>query len=138
MGGLSTLSILNECGGLRFNGAISHRNNGGFVSARMIDYAVVCPDNASGLRVFWAGDDRAYRLIVHENNRRVREYFECVLHTSPMTILWNDFEHRYRNLSDDDRRLKPQLLSSIGVLVSKTHSGPVDFFLERLEWVMQS
>ena len=138
MGGLSTLSIVNEYGGLRFTGGISHRHNGGFVSARIMDTVIECPDNAIGVRVFWSGDGRAYRLIVHEQNRRVREYFECVLHTSPMMISWDDFEHRYRNLSDVDRRLKPCSISSIGILVSNTSTGPVDFFLERLEWVVRS
>ena len=31
---------------------------------------------------------------------------------------------------------QPRHLSSIGILLSNTHSGTVDFYLERLEWVL--
>ena len=135
MGGLSTLSVLKKDEGLRLCGSLSHRNNGGFVSAKMLDGSIACPRNAVGLRVLCQGDDRCYRLILHERGRKIREYFECTLSEQTNTLLWDDFTHRHRMLSDTDRRLKTHKLMSIGVLLSNTHSGPVDFYLQKIEWV---
>ena len=136
MGGLSTLSIFEEDVGVRFHGSLSLRNNGGFVSARMTEGIIACPKDAMGIRISWAGDERCYRLILHERGRRVREYFECPLSEQTETLLWGDFTHRYRTLSDTKRRLNPNKLISIGVLLSKTHSGTVDFYLQQMEWVL--
>ena len=136
MGGLSTLSVIQEAEGVRLQGLLNHENNGGFVSTRMKDATISCPKSALGVRAFWKGDDRPYRLILHEKDRRVREYFECTLSQYPSTLLWNDFKHRYKNTNDEERQFAPHQLTSIGILLSKTHSGAVDFYLERLEWVL--
>lgn len=135
MGGLSTLSVLKVSDGLRLYGSLSHRNNGGFVSAKMLDGSLVCPQGAVGIRVSWHGDGHRYRLVLHERGRRIREYFECTLSEPVHVLLWDDFTHRHRTLSDIDRRLKTHKLMSIGVLLSNTHSGPVDFYLQKIEWV---
>ena len=135
MGGVSTLSIVEDYTGLRFYGSLSHRNNGGFVSAKMTDESLSCPKGALGIKVSWKGDGRIYRLILHERGRKVREYFECTLSDKTETFLWSDFTHRYRTLSDTERRIRPHKLMSIGVLLSKTYSGPVDFHLQKIEWV---
>ena len=137
MGGLSTLSVRKEKEGLRLYGSLSHRNNGGFVSAKMLDGSIVYPHNAVGVQVSWQGDGRCYRLILHEYGRKVREYFECPLSEQTKTLLWSDFTHRYRTLSDSERRLNPEKLMSIGILLSKTYSGTVDFYLEKVEWVFK-
>ena len=136
MGGLSTLSIVEEYTGLRFYGSLSHRNNGGFVSAKMNDDSLVCPKGAVGIKVSWKGDGRIYRLVLHERGRKVREYFECSLSEPTETLLWSDFTHRHRTLSDTERLIKPHKLMSVGVLLSKTHSGSVDFSLQKVEWVL--
>ena len=136
MGGLSTLSIVEDYTGLRLHGSLSLRNNGGFVSAKMSDGSVVCPSNAVGIKVSWKGDGRLYRLILHERGRKVREYFEYTLSDKTETVLWSDFTHRYRTLSDTERRIRPHKLMAIGILLSKTYSGPVDFHLQKIEWVL--
>ena len=136
MGGLSTLLVTQENEGLRLQGLLSHENNGGFVSTRMKDATISCSQSALGVRAFWKGDERPYRLILHEKTRRVREYFECSLSQSPDVLLWTDFKHRYRNTSEAERHFNSRHLNSIGILLSNTHSGTVDFYLERLEWVL--
>ena len=135
MGGLSTLSLVEEGEGLYLRGSLSHRNNGGFVSAKMLDGTLVRPRDAVGVKVWWTGDDRPFRLILHERGRKIREYFECTLSAQPESLYWDDFTHRYRTLSDTERRLNPNKLMSIGILLSKSHSGLVDFHLQKLEWV---
>ena len=136
MGGLSTLSVIQETKGLRLQGLLSHDNNGGFVSTRMEDATISCPQSAIGIRAYWKGDGRQYRLILHEKARRVREYFECSLLYSADVLLWTDFTHRHRNVSDAERSFNSRQLSSVGILLSNTHIGTVDFCLERLEWVL--
>ena len=136
MGGVSTLLVSQEYEGLRLQGVLRHDNNGGFVSARIKDATISCPQSALGVRAFWKGDERPYRLVLHEKGRRVREYFDCTLSQYPSTLLWTNFTHRYRNTSDSERHFTPHHLSSIGILLSNTHIGPVEFCLERLEWVL--
>ena len=55
MGGLSTLSIVEEDEGSHLRGSLSHRNNGGFVSAKMLDGSLVRPTDAVGVKVWWRG-----------------------------------------------------------------------------------
>lgn len=136
MGGVSTLSVLSEPKGIRLRGVLSHENNGGFVSARMSDGIISCPTEALGIRVLWEGDTRLYRFILHEKGRRVREYFECTLSHRSETLLWTDFTYRHRKMSDTDRQFSPDQLNSIGILLSNTHTGSVDFYLQKLEWVL--
>ena len=137
MGGLSTLSIVEGNDGIRLHGSLSHRNNGGFVSAKMLDGSIECPQKSVGVKVWWKGDGRQYRLILHERDRKVREYFECTLSQPTETLLWSDFTHRYKALSDTERRIRKDKLMSLGVLLSKTHAGTVDFHLEKVEWVFE-
>ena len=134
MGGLSTLSVVEKEQGLTFRGEIVHRNNGGFVSSRVIDGEVCCPQNAKGIKVVWSGDERGYRLILHERNRVAREYFEVDLDTSVQHIAWEEFRYRRRTLSDPDRKICPEQITSVGLLLSNTMEGRVQFDLVSLEW----
>lgn len=136
MGGLSTLSVVSDCTGLRLQGEVRHENNGGFVSARTRSEVISCPKDAIGVRVFWKGDARTYRLVLHEKDRRVREYFECALSQTSETLLWADFTYRYRKMRDAGRQINPNQLNSMGILLSNTYIGTVDFHLQRLEWVL--
>ncbi len=134
MGGLSTLSVVEKEEGLTFRGEIVHRNNGGFVSSRLIDGEVCCPQNSNGIKIIWSGDDRGYRLILHERNRVAREYFSVDLDKPVQHIAWEDFRYQRRTLSDPDRKIRPEDIASVGLLLSNTAEGRVQFDLACLEW----
>ena len=134
MGGVSTLSVQNSSNHLLFKGELSHENSGGFVSARMRDGVLNPPQQSKGLVVKWTGDDRSYRLVVHEKERRTREYFSVQLHSSTQYIAWSELIYKFRRQHDLNRRIVPHQTASIGILLSGTHEGVVDFRLLSLNW----
>lgn len=135
MGGVSTCQIEPAPRGIQIKGMLSHQNNGGFVSARMMDGTLAVPTGAIGIKLTWSADQRDYLLIVHEEDRRPREYFSVSLRSSPQVVLWSDFQYQYRNQRDNSRYLDPGKVVSLGILLSRTSEGTVDFSLEQVEWM---
>ena len=134
MGGLSTLEIQNSSEKLQLSGILSHQNRGGFVSARIRDGVLNPPSTSKGIEIEWVGDGRSYRIVLHEKERRTREYFSVELHTSIQRIPWEDLVYQFRTVEDVERRICPHKISSVGILLSATHEGPVDFQLTSLRW----
>lgn|GEM_PF-5654480 len=134
MGGLSTLKFQDSSDSLHLIGTLSHQNSGGFVSARIRDGILNPPSISKGIEVEWKGDARSYRIVLHEEDRRTREYFSAELHTSKQRFSWEDFVYQFRTNEDLARRIRPHKISSVGVLLSGTHEGPVDFQLSSLRW----
>ena len=134
MGGLSTLTFRNSSDSLQLSGTLSHQNSGGFVSARIRDSILNPPSISKGIEIEWGGDERSYRIVLHEEDRRKREYFSVKLSTSQQRISWEDFVYQFRTIEDLDRQIRPHKISSVGVLLSGTHEGPVDFQFNSLRW----
>jgi hypothetical protein len=134
MGGVSTLSVQNSSNHLLFKGELSHENSGGFVSARIRDGVLSPPEQSKGIAVTWTGEDRSYRLVVHEQGRRTREYFSVQLHSSTQYIAWSELIYKFRRQQDPNRRIVPHQIASMGILLSDTHEGSVDFQLLSLNW----
>jgi len=69
MGGASSSRIAAIAGGLRFSGAISLANNGGFASMRRPFEAAARDGEAAGLALRLRGDGNRYRLRIYTRDR---------------------------------------------------------------------
>ena len=126
MGGVSTGRIVPDESGLRFEGWLSLRNNGGFALARR----AVSDDFAGsvGVRLFVVGDRRTYQMRLRHSNDFDGVAWRCAFSTdgAPQVVEMNyaEFEPVFRGrVVEGAGRLDPARIRQIGFLIGDRTEG---------------
>lgn len=136
MGGKSTGGFEKVAGAMRFSGALSQDNRGGFASIkdeeRLRDLA-----HSDGFSIKVHGDGREYALMVWTDDAPDRVYYGATFSPSEgewqvIDLRWAEFKAYYRGFWVAQGEVNPARIVSIGVMISDGASGP---FVLDLAWV---
>lgn len=136
MGGISRGRISSVPGGLKFSGALSLTNGGGFASAaREVgrDMSAV-----RGFRMRVRGDGRCYQLRVTTDNRPYpiawRRVFQANGEPLEFNAMLDEFEPVFRGrILRNAGGLHPASISRIGLMVADRREGRFELAVESIE-----
>jgi len=127
MGGISAGHMVTTESGLRFEGALSLENDGGFASVRRP--VADDPGDAHGVRLVLRGDGRRYQFRLRPDDRpdsiawRVR--FEAGPEWRMLEFEWADFEPVFRGRLVPQRGpVAPADIRWIGFMLADGKAGP--------------
>ena len=134
MGGVSSSTLRGAEGALRFEGAVSLENGGGFASFRG---PVEVPAGAAALLVTVRGDGKRYRLTMKLDDSNASPQYQSAFtapqHWTVLRFVPADFSASFRGRPVDAPPLAFEAARTIGLLISDRQAGPFGVEIARVE-----
>ncbi len=133
MGGVSTSRLAQADGALRFEGAVSLENNGGFASFRG---PAQLPDGATALLLKVRGDGQRYKLALKLDDSNATPQYQAPFTAPPdwttIRFVPTDFAPSFRGRPVSAPPLALGQVRAIGMLISDRQAGPFRLELQEL------
>ncbi|MGA9572457.1 MAG: CIA30 family protein [Lysobacterales bacterium] len=136
MGGLSSGRMVAGDEGLRFQGQLSLRNNGGFSSVRRVSNADFA--HSRGVRLTVRGDGRSYQIRLRRDEKfdgvAWRREFSTDGMIQVIEFAYPEFEPVFRGrIVEEAGAIDPALIRQIGFLIADKKEGAFSLSVLKME-----